>query len=119
MISTAAPPIIVILAGPVDFFSSIYLGLDWLFILLRATEILAPMTALFLMSSTLDAADSPPVSSLTLFSMNGVIKAPEIFYSSASLRAYSMPLRITAESAALSAGIGTANNIPVSKPSCS
>jgi hypothetical protein len=77
------------------------------------------MTALFLINSTFEAADSPPVSSLTLLSMKGVIKAPAICCSSASFKACSIPYLIIAESAALSAGMGTANNIPVSSPSFS
>jgi len=64
---------------------------------------------------SLDADDSPPVISFTLFNKKGVIFAPEIFYSSASLRACLMPVFILSESASLSAGIGTVNKIPVSR----
>jgi len=51
------------------------------------TAMLAPTLALFLINSTFEAEDSPPVSSLTLFKRKGVIKAPAISYSSASRKA--------------------------------
>ena len=55
------------------------------FIIEYSLAIAAPSFALFLMSAIFDFNESPPVNSLILFNKNGVISAPLIFYSSASL----------------------------------
>jgi hypothetical protein len=60
-----------------------------------------------------EASDSPPDNSATLLRRKGVISAPDIFYSSASVKAVAMASLILDASASLSSGIGTANIIPV------
>lgn len=61
----------------------------------------------------LDLHDSPPVISLILFNKNGVILAPEIFYSSASFRDYVIASLIFSPFAYYSEGTGTVIKIPV------
>ncbi len=90
MISTAAPPIMTTFQA---------CGFLLEFMLDNETAISAPSLALFLISSTsitiqrwvlLEADDSPPVSSFTLFSKKGVISAPLIPLSSASFKDFVM-----------------------------